>query len=170
MKNLLIIDQLESHIPVIENLLSHHADHEMIIWRPQPEKWCLLEIICHLVDEEIHDFRKRVRLALFPDQYELEAIDPEDWVTSKRYMEQDYQSKISAWISERKTSIEWLRSLNAPNWNSYFEHPQRGKVSASFYLNNWLAHDYIHIRQITQLKRAYLNQFGGQNLEYAGRW
>lgn len=169
MENQFIVDQLESHIPIFQNLLSG-VEEGMPHWRPEPAKWCLLEVVCHLVDEEKDDFRKRVRLALYPDQYELEKFDPLNWVTENDYMNQNYQSKIGEWIEERKKSMQWLRSLKGVNWNSSFEHDHLGTVSAKMMLSNWLAHDYIHIRQITQLKRAYLQQIGNENLKYAGRW
>ena len=35
---------------------------------------------------------------------------------------------------------------------------------------NWLAHDYLHIRQIIRLKFAYLQQLSKEDLSYAGNW
>ncbi|MEM6429633.1 MAG: hypothetical protein AAF708_10365 [Deinococcota bacterium] len=42
-------------------------------------------------------------------------------------------------------------------------------MSAQFFLENWLAHDYLHMRQVVKLKYDYLTA-DGVNLIYAGTW
>ena len=54
-----IIQQLENNQKVFQNLLTNKTK-DLYLWRPKPEKWCLLEIVCHLLDEEKDDFRARV--------------------------------------------------------------------------------------------------------------
>jgi hypothetical protein len=85
-------------------------------------------------------------------------------------MEQDYQETLSKFLKEREQSIRWLQSLTNVNWNSAFEHSKLGTLSAKFFLENWLAHDYLHLRQILKLKFDYLIHRSGRNLEYAGIW
>jgi len=43
-------------------------------------------------------------------------------------------------------------------------------MSASLFLSNWLAHDYLHIKQIIALKYKFLEQFSGVSIKYAGDW
>jgi len=43
-------------------------------------------------------------------------------------------------------------------------------MTASMFFSNWLAHDYLHIRQITRLKYDYLKQLTNEDLSYAGTW
>jgi hypothetical protein len=38
------------------------------------------------------------------------------------------------------------------------------------FLHNWLAHDYLHIRQIIRIKYDYLKKTSGEILLYAGEW
>ena len=40
----------------------------MIQWKQSENKWSMLEIICHLYDEEREDFRSRLAKILFEDQ------------------------------------------------------------------------------------------------------
>lgn len=56
-------------------------------WRPAPEQWSLLEIACHLLDEERDDFRARVDLTLHRPDEPWPGIDPPGWVTARRYQE-----------------------------------------------------------------------------------
>jgi hypothetical protein len=43
-------------------------------------------------------------------------------------------------------------------------------MSAGMLLANWLAHDYLHFRQITKLKYDYIKYRTGEDLAYAGTW
>ncbi|MCB0279491.1 MAG: hypothetical protein KDD94_08320, partial [Calditrichaeota bacterium] len=67
-------------------------------------------------------------------------------------------------------SIDWLKSQLNSNWNLAKDHPEYGSMTASQFLANWLAHDYLHMRQILKVKFAYLRQRSGQELNYAGPW
>jgi hypothetical protein len=53
MKEKTIIDHLESNREVIGGLLNDFSGEESN-WKQADEKWSALEIVCHLVDEEIH--------------------------------------------------------------------------------------------------------------------
>lgn len=139
-------------------------------WRTQPEKWNLLDIVCHLYDEEREDFRARVKSVLENPDKPLTPINPVAWVNERQYSEQNYQTKLADFLSEREKSVKWLKSLTSPQWDNQYEHPSLGPMSAQLFLANWLAHDYLHIRQIIRLKFAYLQQRSNEDLSYAGNW
>jgi len=61
MNHLQIADELERNQVLIENLL-RGKDSESYTWKKSPQQWSLLEIICHLYDEEQADFRARAIL------------------------------------------------------------------------------------------------------------
>jgi hypothetical protein len=77
---------------------------------------------------------------------------------------------LKSFLSEREKSIIWLQSLNNVNWDLAFEHSKLGRLTAKHFLTNWLAHDYLHIKQILRLKYDYLKYQSGENLDYAGIW
>jgi hypothetical protein len=143
---------------------------EIHLWRPAPEKWNLLEIACHLYDEEREDFRARVKHVLFTHEQPMPKIDPLSWVSQRKYSEQDYENKISSFLSERAESVKWLESLENPDWKIAYDHPKVGPISAEFLLANWVAHDYLHFRQITRTKYLFLKESSGMSLDYAGEW
>lgn len=140
------------------------------LWKPEPDKWCLLEILCHLYDEEREDFRYRVKHVLETPEIPLPGLDPLLWVTERKYMEQDHGAVFENFISERERSIKWLGSLESPRWDNAYQHPKLGPMTAKLFLSNWLAHDYIHIRQILKVKFAYLQHSTTESLSYAGKW
>jgi hypothetical protein len=166
-----LIRELKRNEHIFNALLSSFVDDEdFITWKPEPGKWCLLEILCHLIDEEKEDFRTRVRFALENSTTQPPAIDPQNWVISRNYLHQNYSLKRTEFITERQSSISWLNSLKNKDWNAFFTHSKFGKFSAHFMLSNWLAHDYLHIKQITKLRYDYLKHISGENLDYAGNW
>ena len=164
-----IIKELDKNKAVFLHLLKETGRQEYL-WRPETGKWCLLEIVCHLYDEECEDFRARLKHTLQTPDRALSPIDPVGWVSSRKYMEQDYEKMLSSFLGERQKSVEWLHSLDDPQWNNTHHHPKLGLLSASLFLANWLAHDLLHIRQIIKLKYAHLKHHSGIDLSYAGNW
>ncbi|TBN01885.1 DinB family protein [Hyunsoonleella flava] len=164
-----IINQLESNQEVFDNLLKNKTDYHYN-WRPKPEKWNLLEIVCHLLDEEILDFRARVKHALEYHENELVPIDPEGWVKTHNYKSKDYHQTLKLFLKERTNSIVWLNQLKDVDWDSSLSHPHLGNLSAELFLRNWLAHDYLHIRQILRYNHSLLKLSSKIELNYAGDW
>ena len=138
------------------------------MWKPEPSKWCLIEIVCHLFDEEREDFRTRVRTTLENPGKRPPPIDPVGWVKSRNYISQDFEEMTQKFLIERTTSVDWLKSLNNPEWKNAYHHQELGNLSAEHFLANWLAHDYLHFRQINKLQFQYLHRTSGMDLSYAG--
>jgi len=141
-----------------------------ITWRPKPEKWNLLEIICHLYDEEREDFKARLKHTFETPDKEFTKIDPPGWVTERKYMERNFNEMVLKFLEERSQSIEWLNSLSNPPWKNKHVHPKFGEMSAEMFLGNWLAHDFLHFRQITFTRYQYLVNNFSTRFDYAGEW
>jgi hypothetical protein len=169
MNHSFIINQLQYNKEVFHRIFSD-INQDQQIWKLQPDKWCMLEVVCHLYDEEREDFRARAKHTMEHPELPLPKIDPVGWVTERKYMEQDFNLMLKNFLAEREKSIEWLQSLVDANWSNVHQHPKFGDMSAEYFLTNWLAHDYLHIRQITKLKYDYLHHITGINLSYAGDW
>jgi hypothetical protein len=164
-----IYNELERNKQVFTSLLEG-LSNEVYTWKQSDEKWSLLEIICHLCDEEREDFRFRLNHVLTNPDEPMPSINPPVWVKERNYAGQDYETKIAEFAAERDKSSAWLNTLGQANWSNAYKHPKLGPLSAEMFLANWLAHDYLHIRQITKLKYDYLAAASGQDLRYAGGW
>ncbi|MEP6584892.1 MAG: DinB family protein [Ginsengibacter sp.] len=147
-----------------------NTEEQEYLWKPLPNKWCLLEILCHLYDEEREDFRARIQHTFENPAEPMKPIDPVGWVLERKYIEQDYKIILEKFLSERDKSVEWLNDLPNAKWNNIYYHSQLGEISAAMFLSAWLAHDYLHIRQITRTKYQYLQSLTGHDLSYAGKW
>lgn len=165
----LIIQKLQVNKVVFKSLLENSTP-DCYSFRTNEVSWCLLEVICHLFDEEVEDFRARISSILTNPQLPLKPISPERWPDERNYMEQDFDTMLKAFLTEREQSIAWLLSLEDPNWERVVDHPEVESRSAKKFLVNWLAHDYHHIRQINAIHHAYLKHSSGDDLTYAGKW
>lgn len=164
-----IILELFRNKDVFRSLLTG-LPKEQYLWKSNSEKWCLLEICCHLYDEEREDFRTRTKYVLETPELPLPTIDPVKWIEERAYIQQDFNSTLNKFLKEREKSVKWLQSLRNPNWDNAYNHPKFGEMTAKMFLTNWLAHDYLHIRQIISLKFDYLKQLTHESLTYAGNW
>ena len=162
-----VIKALSENVLVFEKLLKNQEGVK-VLWKPNENSWSLLEIVCHLVDEECFDFRARIQHLFNHPNIPPPPIDPQGWVTEKFYQKQDYQTKVQEFFSERENSLTWLNSLENPAWKNSFQHQHFGQMNASLFLTNWLAHDYFHFRQIVKFNYLYLQAYSKHSLEYAG--
>jgi hypothetical protein len=164
-----IIRRLDDNQFIFKSLLRNRSKEE-VKWKPDPNQWCMLEVVCHLLDEEKKDFRTRVEYVLRDPTDPLPMFDPIKSVTDRKYIEQDFETKAKEFLLERSNSINWLRSVRKPAWKNEYQHPKLGPMSAELFLINWLAHDHIHIRQINRLSYQYLNSTTNIDLSYAGNF
>lgn len=164
-----VIRELKRNREVFSSLLGG-LEGSLVYWKPAPDKWCLLEIVCHLLDEETSDFRARARLLLESPGQAFAPIDPVGWVTARDYIHQDFEQNLQLFLEERAQSLQWLQSLDSPDWKQPSPHPRLGTISAGMFLYSWLAHDYLHIRQITRIKYQYLSTHAPEPIGYSGEW
>lgn len=140
-------------------------------WRPRPDAWSTLEIANHLADEEREDFRARLTRTLDDPQAPWDPIDPEGWVTERRYAERDLRASIDRFAREREASLTWLGELLEPDLKLAHVHPVAGSLRAGDLLAAWVAHDLFHVRQLVRLQYRYLSEaFPGFDPSYAGDW
>jgi len=165
------ISELKSNRAVFKNLLQSFI-LENVKWKVSSEKWCALEIVCHLLDEEKDDFRYRLQHLIETPQKKMPSIDPVAWVLNHEYMEQDFGTKVDAFLSERSASILYLEKLDplTAYWENTYENNYFGLLKPVFFLTNWIAHDYLHIKQLTRLKYDLLASKSECKIEYAGEW
>jgi len=164
-----IIKQLEKNRAIFEILLKGLTEEEYL-WKQHSDKWCMLEIVRHLIDEENEDWRKRTKHILEQPKNSFDPIDPVGWVKERAYLSKDYNESVIEFLSERTTSLNWLKSLDQPNWQNVHQHPHFGPMTAMKFLSNWGAHDFLHIKQISRLKYDYLSATTGEDISYAGEW
>ncbi len=140
-------------------------------WKEAADIWSILEVVRHLLDEEREDFRARLDLTLHRPDADWPSIDPAVWPNERRYNEQPFADTLARFVAERAHSIDWLRSLRAPEWEREHRHPRFGSIAAGSLLTAWVTHDYLHLRQIARIRHLYTAQLGAPfDGSYAGAW
>lgn len=163
------IGRLSDNASVIENL-ARNVSGGQAGWKPSPDEWSILEVLNHLCDEEREDFRTRVDFLLHRPNERLPPIDPPNWPIERKYNERKLDECVEKFLAERRESVEWLRGLQGPRWKNGYEHP-RGVIRAGDILASWVAHDFLHIRQLARLHWQYLNFLSAPyTTDYAGKW
>lgn len=161
--------ELQNSTEMIRALLSGITQEEARI-KPNPESWSILEVVCHLYDEEREDFREHLDWILHRQQEEWHQIDPQGWVIERQYNEEDFVAMQEKFFSERTRSLEWLQGLSGANWETSHT-SQFGTMSAGDMFASWVAHDNLHIRQLVELRRLKIENLTRPcNIEYAGGW
>ena len=150
--------------------LARGISRDQAIWRPNKESWSILQVICHLADEEEFDFPVRLRMILEKSEKEWPKIDPAGWVKEHGYNESDLFETLNRYVALRNEALAWLDSVENPDWDTKFEAPF-GEISAGDMFVSWVSHDSLHLRQLIELQRSYLvEQAKPYSLDYAGDW
>ena len=161
--------ELQHSTEMIRALLAGVAPEEAHL-KPSAESWSILEVLCHLYDEEREDFREHLDFILQRQHEEWHVIDPEGWVTKRKYNEQNFAEMQEKFFGEREKSFTWLNGLRNTEWEKTYTTPYR-TISAGEMFACWVAHDNLHIRQLVELRRLWLESITKPyNLEYAGDW
>jgi hypothetical protein len=161
------ISQLRFQCETIAQLVSNLADDE-IQWKPDPENWSIVEVLYHLVYEEIYDFRRYLG-QIFGSEPSISPVKaPEDW--KAQYLKASLPELLEQLQEEREKSILWIETLKDPDWGQTITFSW-GSLRAGDLMAAWLAHDLLHMRQIIELRYAISEVNHAPYLvEYAGKW
>ena len=156
------------HFPSAILNLMQGFDVDVLRERENEKRWSPLEILAHVRDEEIEDFRARARAAFSGEALVLN-LDPEGWVTSRRYNEMDPGAVYLDFARERAESCRWLETLDVKDFSRGVEHPKIGVLRMGDFIAAWRMHDLLHMRQFaTALAVAAGRRMKGWRMDYAG--
>ena len=164
-----LYQELTNSTEMIRALLKDIGQEQAQV-KPDAESWSILEVVCHLYDEEHEDFREHLDFILHRQNEEYHAIDPQSWVTERKYNEQNFVEMQEKFFAERMKSLEWLKTLSDADWETTYT-SQYGSVTAGEMFSCWVAHDNLHVRQLVELRRLHVERITKPfDLEYAGEW
>lgn len=164
-----LYQELANSTEMIRALLSGVTQEEAQV-KPDPQSWSMLEVICHLYDEEREDFREHLDFILNRQSEDWHVIDPPRWVTERNYNGQIFAEMQDKFFVERKKSLEWLQGLSNRDWDTTYT-SEYGSASAGEMFSCWVAHDNLHLRQLVELRRNRIEQITKPySIEYAGDW
>lgn len=170
MKPELYIAALETNAPIIAALVRAMPAADTR-WKPAPDDWSVLEVVNHLVDEEINDFRLRLDYVLHHPGEDPPENDPQARVRERAADTDDVDVPLTHFLAEREHSLAWLRSLHVADWDPAWTHPSGYIHRAGDLLISWAAHDLLHLRQLVELQFASrAKDAAPYSVDYAGKW
>lgn len=141
-------------------------------WKPAPEHWSILEVCCHMRDEEHEDFATRIASTLRDPSLAWPRLELEGIAERRSYNSQDLGATLDDFAEKRAANIAWLQQqLATADFTKCYVHPKFGALHAGMLLASWAAHDALHARQIS--KRLYelaARDAGSYSVRYAGEW
>jgi hypothetical protein len=164
-----ITRQLAANAEAIHTLVQGIPD-EQAQWKPDPDTWCMKEVMEHVYNEERIDFRPRIQEFL-SDPLQPWGSLHQEWISVS-----NLRQALESFLIERQASLAWLKALESPDWevkSTMYFGPQQEKLvlSAGDVLVSWVAHDYLHIRQMNELLFAWNEkQAAPYSVQYAGGW
>ena len=139
-------------------------------WKPNPESWSILEVVSHLADEEEFDFPVRLKIILEGGEKTWPEIDPMGWVAKRAYNQGVLFDTLNRYVKLRNEWLIWLDTEEDPDWDAAYEAPF-GEITAGDMFVSWVTHDLLHLRQLVELQRQYLEeQVKPYRMTYAGEW
>ncbi len=158
-----IIRQLSANAEAMRAMLGSISEPEAQ-WKPDPESWCLREVMEHVYNEERLDFRQHLKEMLHDPPLAWGALDEEYAPV------ETCRQALDSFLAERKASIFWLRSLDGVNWDAEVV-VEWGTLRAGEVLVSWVEHDFLHMRQMIEVLYAWNeDQAKPYSVEYAGGW
>jgi hypothetical protein len=164
-----LYEELSNSTEMIRSLLAD-VSQEQASLKPDAGSWSTLEVVCHLYDEEREDFREHLGFILHRQHEAWHQINPQGWLTERKYNQQDFRIMKDKFFNERQESLDWLTSLANADWELSYTTEFR-TMNAGDMFAAWIAHDNLHIRQLVELRRYRIeNLTNPYDIQYAGDW
>ena len=147
-------------ISVIEKQLTP-IDKDLAKTRPGPNKWCINEILGHLIDSAINNHRRFVLMQI-QDNLVFEGYDQDKWVEQQNYIIKDLHTLIETWEILNLNMISSLMEVNPSMWGKKYEvHsfdeilwkeiPKTTPATPKYFVKDYFGHLVHHLKQISKI-------------------
>ena len=126
-------------------------DPELLARRPAPGEWSAIECLGHVVDGESQVFRPRV--IAIREGRDFAAFDPD---SEGSPVSRSMGEMAAAFVTLRADSLGVLVTLTEADLERTARHAELGPVTMRELLNEWAAHDTMHV---VQAERALIQAF-----------
>jgi hypothetical protein len=166
-----LIARFAALMPAVDALVLGISDADAR-WKPASGAWSMLEIVCHLADEELEDFGPRLRATVRDPAQPWAPIDPEGWARERAYNTRNLASELERLRAARAGTLAWLpHCIAGADLSRAHHHASLGPIRAGDLLAAWAAHDLLHIRQLTKRRFELVSRDAAPfSTGYAGSW
>lgn len=140
--------------------LAGSVDADLLARRPSIGEWSAVECLQHVLDTEIGAFG--VRIEAFLEGRDLTAFDP-DAAGMRPEPTSDAAVLAARFAETRARNLTALERVGNADLERSAGHPEYGRVTLREMLNEWAAHDLMHM---VQAERALMQPF----IVGSGKW
>ena len=148
----LVSSALTGNPALIENALKDLKAEE-VDFRPDPERFTIREIMCHLADWEVV-FLERMQRICAEEVPLLPNLDEGQMVIDNDYAHQDTVEQIRLFVERRAKMVAFLNGRSAEDWLRVGNRPEIGMISLHELANIVALHDIYHLQQIVQWRQS----------------
>ncbi len=134
--------------------LATGLDRELLARQPAPGEWSALQCLGHAADTESFVFAARIR-AIKEGRPELPSYDPDVQATPIT-AETNPAALAERLAVQRRDSLAVLSTVTEEDLDRASRHLELGPVTLRELLNEWAAHDLMHV---VQAERAVMQPF-----------
>jgi HAD superfamily hydrolase (TIGR01549 family) len=123
------------------------------VWtkKPNPDEWCLAEILCHLRDVEAEVNLPRLRKVISEINPFIPGKDTDPWASERQYILQDCLEARDSFLFSRIELLTILETLDSAEWQRAARHAILGPTHIQELAGIIAAHDRLHIQQAHQV-------------------
>lgn len=146
------LEVLDETPGVLDAIVRDHPPARLAL-RPAEGKWCVTEILGHLVDHEIVT-ASRIRTTRLDATAWLDRYDQERWVRAQRHREGDPAEFARRFRELRALNLEQWRSLSPEELAAPRRRADGSEIRLRDLLERHAGHDGIHRAQIERTLAA----------------
>lgn len=116
-------------------------------YKPDPDHWCIQEVIFHLLDAEMNIYL-RYRTCVAEPGKTVMAYDQDVWSSKLRYIDRDVDQALVglSWLIQ--ANHDFLASLPEEDFTKTVTHPERGVLTLDRMVESYFGHIPHHIGQM----------------------
>ena len=123
-------------------------------FRPGTGQWSIQDIVFHVAEAELHGYL-RARTAIAEPGAAIQSFDQDLWAGSLDSAAQPMDEAVELFRLLREMLARQLRALPEAAWQRDFMHPERGRITLEGWLENYVGHLDVHLRQMERTHRAF---------------
>jgi uncharacterized damage-inducible protein DinB len=137
---------------LLENALKGITDAELDA-RPDPDRFTMREVICHLADWE-PVWLERITRIVAENTPTLPGYDEEQMVIDNDYAHQDANVQLARFRTGREAIVAFLLAREDTDWNRIGVREGVGEMTLLMLSAMVLGHDLYHLKQIQDYREG----------------
>lgn len=146
-----LVRALEKTVGLMRDQLSQFSPSEFDL-RPDPERFSLREVICHLADWE-PILLSRMKVGVDTPGGAIQAFDEGQMAIDNDYASKNPMTVINEWDASRQKSVAFVEGLSEEQMASEVVHPERGRMTVADIANMIVCHDIYHLEQVASMRK-----------------